>query len=120
MYEFSGYKIDLKESEEIIDKFKAKYIDKSYPERILLVNHLNKVNKSISLRKLRDIPIPKHKDIFMYHERLKTLYITNFQEICLYIEQLDPWEDVDCLVFDTELEWFLGITHNETVLVFGL
>lgn len=56
----------------------------------------------------------------MHHERLNTLYSNNFEEVCSYVEQLEPWEDIDCLIFDKELNWFIGITHNEMILIYGL
>jgi hypothetical protein len=56
----------------------------------------------------------------MYHERLKTIYITNFEQICLYVEQLERWQDIDCLIFDEELNWFFGLNHSEEVLLYNI
>lgn len=112
--------MEAKEAEKILDKFKEHYINKSYPERILLINHLNKYDKVISFEQLREINLPKEKKLFMYHERLKTVYVTNFEQICLYVEQLEPWEEIDCLIFDAELNWFFGINHNEKVLLYNI
>jgi hypothetical protein len=120
VYDFNGLKIESKEADIILEKFKERYINKNYPERILFINHLNRIDKTIPVEQLREINIPKEKCIFMYHERLKTVYRTNFQQICLYIEQLEPWEDIDCLVFDEKLDWFLGINHNEKILLFNI
>lgn len=120
MYEFKGIKIDKDKTEKILEIFKMKYINESYPERILLLNHLNRIDRTISIEEIRKLKIPVKLDLFLYHERLKTLYRTNFKEICLYVEQLEPWEDIDCLVFDDNIEWFIGITHNDTVLITGI
>ena len=120
MYDFNELKVENNESEEILERFKSKYINESYPERILLINHLNRIDRKISIDKIRELNVPSEYTLFMYHERLKILYRTNFESICLYVEQLEPWEDVDCLVFDCKLEWFLAITHNDTLLIYGI
>lgn len=90
MYDFRGTRIENQEAEKTLEKFKSLYIDKSYPERILFINHLNKIDKTIAIQQLRNINIPNKCNILMYHERLKTVYSTNFEEICLYVEQLEP------------------------------
>lgn len=120
MYEFKGTKVEDNKSEQILGKFKERFINESYPERILFINHLNKIEKTIPVEELRNVKLPQEYNIYMYHERLKTVYLTSFEEICMYIEQLEPWQDVDCLVFDEGFEWFLGITHNDTILLYGI
>lgn len=120
LYKFDGVEIEAKKADIILDKFKERYINKSYPERILFINHLNKYDKAISFEQIREINIPKEKSLFMYHERLKIVYVTNFEQICLYVEQLEPWEEIDCLIFDEELNWFLGLNHNEKVLIYNI
>jgi hypothetical protein len=120
MYKFDGIKMEEKESNEILNEFKKRYINNSYPERILFINHLKKYDSTIPFDQLREINIPKEKKLFMYHERLKTVYSTNFQQICMYVEQLEPWEDIDCLIFDEEMNWFIGLTHDEKVLRYNI
>lgn len=120
MYKFNGDKMEFNVADRILDKFKKIYIDESYPERILFINHLNRYDEIIPFERLREVNIPKEKSLFMYHERLKTIYITNFKQICLYVEQLEPWEDIDCLIFDEELNWFLGLNHSEEVLLYNI
>jgi len=106
LYKFDGIEIEAREANIILDKFKERYINKSYPERILFINNLNKYDKAISFEQIREINISKENRLFMYHERLKIVYLTNFEQICLYVEQLEPWEEIDCLIFDESLNWF--------------
>lgn len=120
LYKFDGSEIEARKANMILDKFKERYINKSYPERMLFINHLNKYDKAISFEQIREINIPKEKSLFMYHERLKMVYVTNFEQICLYVEQLEPWEEIDCLIFDEELNWFLGLNHNEKALIYNI
>lgn len=120
LYKFEGVEIETKEAGRILDEFKERYINKNYPERILFINHLNKYDKAILFEQIREINIPKEKSLYMYHERLKTVYLTDFEHICLYVEQLEPWEEIDCLIFDESLNWFLGLNHNEKVLTYNI
>lgn len=117
---FDEIEIETGKANILLDKFKERYINKSYPERILFINHLNRYDKAISFEQIREINIPKEKSLLMYHERLKIVYVTNFEQICLYVEQLEPWEEIDCLIFDEELNWFLGLNHNEKVLIYNI
>lgn len=120
MYNFIGKKIEGKVKQQIIENFKTQYVNDTYPERILMINHLKSIEKIMPIEKLKDIVMPRYHNIFFYHERQKNLYITNFKDICMYIEQLEPWEDVDCLIFDEKLEWYLGITHSDDLYLTGI
>ena len=35
MYDFNGTKVETNEADKILESFKARYLDESYPERIL-------------------------------------------------------------------------------------
>jgi hypothetical protein len=112
--------MEINEAEKILDKFKERYIDKIYPERLLFINHLNRYDKIISFEQLNQVNIPEDKTLLIFHERLKTVYYTTFKQICLYVDQLEPWEEIDCLIFDEELSWFLGLNHNEKAILFNI
>lgn len=120
MYNFNGNIVERQESQQVLERFKQFFIDDNYPERILMINHLNKIEKKLPIEELRDVDVPRTDNIYIYHERLQILYLTNFEQICIYINQLEPWEDVDCLVFDESFTWFIGITHNESLLLSGI
>lgn len=120
MNKFDGVRIDDAEAEKILGEFRRRYINDSYPERILYINHLKQHDREVPFNRIRDIRMPKDKVLYMYHERLKTLYTTSFDQICTYVEQLEPWEDIDCLVFDEDMEWFLALTHDEKVLRYNI
>lgn len=120
MYNFNGTIIEQKKAKVILENFQQHFLNDTYPERILFINHLNHIDATLPIEQLGNINIPKKYNIFFYHERLKILYLTSFEEICIYVEQLEPWEDIDCLVFDDELNWFIGITHNDTILLNGI
>ncbi|WBW95234.1 hypothetical protein [Oceanirhabdus sp. W0125-5] len=120
MNNFNGQTLDPQKTNQILEKFREKHVNDTYPERILMINHLKNLEKRLPVERLRDIVIPKQQNIYMYHERMKNLYLTNANIIFEYIEQLEPWEDVDCIIFDEKLEWYLGINHSEELLLSGI
>lgn len=120
MYKFNGSEIEENRAKGILENFKERYVNESYPQRILFINHLNLIEKKIPTERIRELNISNELDLFMYHERLKVVYITKFEDVCKYVEQLEPWEDIDCLVFDEKLNWYIGITHDDTLLINGL
>lgn len=78
MYDFNGIKVEGNKVEEILEDFKRKYVNETYPKRKLFINHLNKVDRKIPTERIRELNISMELDLFMYHERLKTVYITKF------------------------------------------
>jgi len=36
------------------------------------------------------------------------------------MENLEPWEEVDGILFDKELNWVLAFTHEDVLLAVGL
>lgn len=80
----------------------------------------NRRKRKTPIERIRKLNTPMELNLFMYHERLKTVYSTRFQEICEYLEQLDLWEDIDSLIVDKKFDWFVGITHDDILLIYGL
>lgn len=120
MYEYDGIEIDENLKREIMERFLEKYVDEDYPERILLCNHLRIKDRTIPICDLRTLSGCFHDELFLYHERMKKLFRTSFENVCNYVEQLEPWEDVDLLVFDDSALWYFCVTHNDTIVVYGL
>lgn len=55
--------------------------------------------------------------IFFYLESASLLYLAEPQTILHYLAGRQPWEDYDICLFDESLEWCVGITHNDDVIV---
>lgn len=51
---------------------------------------------------------------------MEELYKTNFGEIGEYVNQLEPWEEIDAEIFDESMKWVIVITHEDISLIFGL
>lgn len=67
----------------------------------------------------RKLEIPQ--SAIFYLERQNEVYCTTFNDICKYIDELEPWEDIDAYVFDDTFSWLLAITHEDLkCLVVGL
>jgi hypothetical protein len=120
MYEYKGILLERDEKSSIIEKFIEQFVDKDFPKRILISNHLKYKDQILAMDNIRSVRVPDVDNLYLYHERLKEMYKTNFDSFCTYVEQLEPWEDVDLLVFDQSFTWYICITHNDSVILFGL
>lgn len=45
--------------------------------------------------------------------RIEELYITCYEEICRFIGSLEPWEEIDAVIFDRTMEWTIAVTHED-------
>lgn len=52
-------------------------------------------------------------NVFFYEERCGETYLTTFNKVCFYINQLEPWEFIDGYVFDNSYSWLICITHED-------
>lgn len=52
-------------------------------------------------------------NVLFYEERCGETYLTTFDEVCCYINQLEPWEFIDGYVFDDSYSWLICITHED-------
>ena len=73
-------------------------------------------------RKLKDISnIPnllRKPRIFFYLDPAPCfLYLTEPESVLNYLAKRQPWEDYDICLFDESLEWCIGITHNDDIIV---
>lgn len=57
------------------------------------------------------------KSLYVLFESPYELYIASGEEIFQFYHALEPWEDYDFCVYDETLNWCIGVTHNEDVLV---
>lgn len=56
------------------------------------------------------------KKVFYYDERTDSLFESYFNEICKNVSQLEPWEEIDALIFDDTFTWTIAITHEEFLI----
>lgn len=70
----------------------------------------------------KNLPVSSCRKVMTYFfsERVEELYKTNFGEIGEYVNQLEPWEEIDAEIFDESMKWVIVITHEDISLIFGL
>ena len=84
-----------------------------------LWNCLKKKSVCIEFEEARKLDLPE--TVIFYLERQNEVFNTTFQDICKYVDELEPWEYIDAYVFDDTFTWLLAITHEELkCLVVGL
>lgn len=96
------------------------FFDESKRRNLLWCHFINRNDKVFPTEELVNIKLPKDHDVFFYSERVEELYKTNFGEICEYVIQLEPWEEIDAEIFDDSMKWVIAITHEDISLIFGL
>ena len=96
------------------------FFDELNRRNLLWCHFIKKNDKAFPTEELVNIKLPKDHDVYFYRERVEELYKPNFGEICEYVIQLEPWEEVDAEIFDESMKWVIAITHEDISLVFGL
>ena len=118
-------RIDRKAAEQILTKFKSKFVISDYdPEnqrrsRLLHCN-LSCETRWIATEDFEYIAFDRKKKVYFYSERHREMYQVTFSEVCRLVAGLEPWEEIDAEVFDDSYEWFLSITHEDVTLAYGL
>lgn len=75
----------------------------------------------LEFEEARKLDIPNSNDLVFYLERQNEVYNTTFEEICKYVNELEPWEDIDAYIFDETFQWIFAITHEDLkCLILGL
>lgn len=99
----------------LIETFAQEYDIKSNR----LWNCLKVKRACLEFEDARKLRLPE--SVLFYLERQNEVYSTTFNNICKYIDELEPWEYIDAYVFDNTLDWLLAITHeNLKCLLIGL
>ncbi len=86
MYEFNAIKIEECNQIKILEEVNNNFLDKDYPEKILMINHLRDVDIILKVEHIRSIDVPNIDNIYVYHERLTELYQTDYNSVCEYMK----------------------------------
>ena len=109
------YTYGTKLSDEKLFKYRQKLIGVFAQEYDLnsnrLWNCLRVKRCCLEFEDARKLDIPK--SIIFYLERQNEVYSTNFDDVCEYIDKLEPWEYIDAYIFDDTFSWLLAITHED-------
>ena len=67
----------------------------------------------------RDGQLDHQQKVYLYFENLNEIRIATIAELEAYLILKEAWEDYDITVFGSSFDWFVGVTNNDTILVFG-
>ncbi len=116
-----------KEKNEIMDMYIHTFVNSDYIRiskndnsiNLIWCNFKNRDSEAFPVEELRNKLSPEKKVVF-YNDRSDLLYKTNFSGVYEYIENLEPWEETDCVIFDELMKWTIAITHEDFIIVIGL
>lgn len=112
MFEYSyGIRVPEKKAEGYRSKLIKTFAQEYNIELNRMWNCLTVKSICVEFEKARLLGIPV--DVMVYLERQNEVYRTTFEEVCKYIDELEPWEYVDAYIFDDSFSWLLAITHEE-------
>ncbi len=58
-------------------------------------------------------------EVFAFFENVNEMRRTTVLELRNYLACKEPWEDYDICVFDESLDWFVGCSHSDRIIVSG-
>ena len=122
-----GLITDASVRKSILDKFISKFVRSDYTFKNPITGGLNllwcnfsKEHKVYPTDKLFLSNLKIDVPVYFYNERTKEMFFTDFEDIHKFIDNLEPWDEVDAEIFDESLEWVIAVTHEDVSLVFGL
>ena len=118
-------KIADKIATELLDGFKERFVSSDYDpnnqqKSWLLWCNLSCKAQPMPTEDIQSLPMNKNKIVYFYSERDKEMYEVLLSEIYDYIDEFEPWEEIDAEIFDASYEWFIAITHEDISLVYGV
>lgn len=117
--------VDNAEAERLLQCFQEKFVLQGFdPDNKsrswLLWCNLNCAPRKILTEDFDRIPFDSKKEVYFYDERSLNIYHVTFGEIRRLVAKLEPWEEIDAEIFDDSFVWFVAITHEDIVLLYGL
>ena len=123
----NGNMLDHERATALLEKFKDAFVIPDYEQAILQKSrskliwcNLLSVPRTIPTEELQKLPLSPDTKVYYYGERDNEMVETSFAEICAFVDELEPWEEIDSEVFDDTFGWFIAITHEDISLVQGL
>ncbi len=123
----TGDRIECIKAEELLDKFKQAFVGSDCSQRFLQPTrsplnwcNLLSVPQAITTEDIYHLQVSSNPKVYYYSERDNEMYETQFSEICTFVKELEPWDEIDTEIFDDTFEWFIAITHEDISLVQGL
>lgn len=116
-----GNRIEADQLSKTIEQLKKQFVKDGQADNILIWNSFKIKPRLVQYDNVKSLNVPNTDNLFFYLERQNEMYITKFNDICKYVDQLEPWEEIDAYIFDDSFKWVIAITHEENLLlVIGL
>lgn len=58
--------------------------------------------------------------VYFYNERTQEMFFTDFEDISNFVNNFEPWDEIDAEIFDESLDWVIAVTHEDVSFVSGL
>ena len=119
MLDFTAYDRVL-DAPWLIKRFQDRYVDRKRLRQVGLMwnAYLPQYEpRCLPFEEITKLGIPKDKKLFFYSERPKMLYSAGLDAVVDYVEQLEPWEDIDAYLFDKTMDWVVAITHEDRLIL---
>ena len=111
-----GDEIKADKAKGIIKKFLDKYRkdDVNIPSNLPTACQLNGIKKAEVLKSSKFL---NYNKVFYYFDSSDSTFEAYPNDIFEYYCRRLPWEDYDFCIFDFEMKWCIGITHNDDVIL---
>lgn len=109
-------KLDDNEKNKIIKKIYENYSKPSSDKVSLLWNKFVSSPRCIPFEKIAELNFPS-QNLFFYLEREDEVFIANLEDIIAFVNDFEPWEEIDAYIFDEKMEWIVAITHEDNLLL---
>lgn len=119
-HEKLGETLDLNQKKSKINSIRSYFTNSTKDNRGLIWCHFNVSFKKYTFDEAKNIVVPNDDNLYFYSERDDEMFKTTMSSIYRYIENLDPWIDVDAYIFDDTYKWIIAITHDDIWLTIGL
>lgn len=128
MNNINGKKQEESYKDVVISKYIEAFLKKDYcffdnktrGRNLMWCNFAKERDRIIATEELEKIEPQDKKDLFFYLERTEELYIADYEEICKFVSSLEPWEEIDAVIFDKTLEWTIAVTHEDISILVGV
>lgn len=127
LFNKTGKKMEGKKADTLLKEFKKKFATEDYNHNILQVNRSKLIwcnllpgFQVISTEDVQCLQIQSRQKVYYYGERDNEMFETTFSEVCNFVKELEPWDEIDSEIFDDSFTWFIAITHEDISLVYGI
>lgn len=117
---FDQSNLSKQEQDVIVNDLRKKFIKETYQSG-LLWNSFKLKPKCFLSSKLKFFEKSIKGSVYFYLERENEIFITNFDKIVCFVENLEEWEEIDGYIFNSDMNWIIAITHEDNkILCIGI